>query len=64
MAGQRFPYRRILLVGLGIGAVVGTACLLMPQTTSAIVSGIGAMCGAVSVQVGNWLTRATRSLAW
>src|SRR5438270_13435973 len=37
VAGQQFPYRRIVLVGLGIGTVVGMACLLVPQTTSAIV---------------------------
>jgi hypothetical protein len=62
VAGQSFPYRRILLVGLGVGSVVGVACLVMPQMTSAIVSGIGATCGAISVQVGNWLTRTTRRL--
>jgi hypothetical protein len=52
----------MLLVGLGVGLVVGVACLLVPQTTAAVVGGAGAACTAVSVQVGNWLTRAARRL--
>ena len=58
--GEALPIRRVLLVGLGVGLVVGVACLVVPQTTAAVVSGAGAACTAVSVQVGNWLTRAAR----
>jgi hypothetical protein len=58
--GESLPVRRILLVGLGVGVVVGVACLVVPQTTAAVVGGAGAACTAVSAQVGNWLTRAAR----
>ena len=60
MTGESLPVRRIMLVGLGIGLGVGAACLVVPQTTAAVVGGIGATCTAVSAQVGNWLTRAVR----
>lgn len=58
--GETLPLRRVVLVGLGVGLLVGTACLVLPQTTAAVVGGIGAAGTAVSVQVGNWLTRAAR----
>jgi hypothetical protein len=58
--GESLPVRRIALVGLGVGLLVGVACLVLPQTTAAVVSGVGATCTAVSAQVGNWLTRAAR----
>lgn len=58
--GEALPVRRVMLAGLGVGLVVGAACLVLPQTTAAVVSGVGAACTAVSVQVGNWLTRAAR----
>lgn len=58
--GETIPLRRVVLVGLGVGLLVGTACLVMPQTTAAVVGGIGAAGTAVSVQVGNWLARAAR----
>jgi hypothetical protein len=60
MTGETLPVRKVVLVGLGVGLVVGAACLVLPQTTAAVVSGAGAACTAVSVQVGNWLTRAAR----
>jgi hypothetical protein len=58
--GETLPVRRVLVVGLCVGLVVGLATLALPQTTAAVVSGIGAACTAVSAQVGNWLTRAAR----
>jgi hypothetical protein len=60
MTGEQIRVRRILLVALGVGAVVGVACLVVPQTTAAVVGGIGATCTAVGVQVGSWLRRAAR----
>jgi hypothetical protein len=60
MTGEQIRVRRILLVALGVGAVVGLACLVVPQTTAAVVGGIGATCTAVGVQVGSWLRRAAR----
>jgi hypothetical protein len=58
--GETLPLRRVVLVGLGVGLLVGTACLVLPQTTAPVVGGIGAAGTAVSVQVGNWLARAAR----
>jgi hypothetical protein len=58
--GETLPLRRVVLVGLGVGLLVGTACLVLPQTTAAVVGGISAAGTAVSVQVGNWLARAAR----
>jgi hypothetical protein len=60
MTGETLPVRKVVLVGLGVGLVVGAACLVVPQTTAAVVSGIGAACTSVAVQTGNWLTRAAR----
>jgi hypothetical protein len=58
--GETLPVRRVLVIGLCVGVVVGIACLAVPQTTAAVVGGAGAACTAVSAQVGNWLTRAAR----
>lgn len=58
--GEPLPVRRVLLSGLGVGLVVGVACLLVPQTTAATVSGVGATRTAVAVQTGHWLSRAAR----
>jgi hypothetical protein len=58
--GESLPVRRIALVGLGVGLLVGVACLVLPQSVAATVSGAGAACSAVAVQTGNWLTRAAR----
>jgi hypothetical protein len=58
--GETLPVRRVLLVGLGIGLVVGLACLVMPQTAAAAVGAVSATLTAVAVQTGNWLKRAAR----
>jgi hypothetical protein len=60
MTGETLPVRRVVLVGLGVGLLVGAACLVVPQTTAAVVSGVGAACTSVAVQTGQWLTRAAR----
>jgi len=60
MTGEALPVRKIVLVGLGVGLLVGVAGLVLPQTMAAVVSGIGAACTSVAVQTGNWLTRAAR----
>jgi hypothetical protein len=58
--GEALPVRKIVLVGLGVGLVVGAAGLVVPQTVAAVVSGAGAACTSIAVQTGNWLTRAAR----
>ena len=60
VTGERLPVRRVLLVGVGVGVGVGVTCLLVPQTTAAVVGGVGAAGTSVSVQVGRWLARAAR----
>jgi len=60
VTGEPLPVRRVLLVGLGVGVAVGTASLLVPQTTAAVISGVGAAGTSVSVQTGRWLARAAR----
>jgi hypothetical protein len=60
MTGEALPVRKVVLVGLGVGLVVGVACLVVPQTAAAVVSGAGAACTSIAVQTGNWLTRAAR----
>ena len=59
-AGETLRVRRVLLVGLGIGAVVGVACLVMPQTLAAAVGAVSAAATTVAVQTGSWLRRAAR----
>jgi hypothetical protein len=59
-AGEMIPVKRILLTGLGVGLVVGIACLVMPQTVAAGVSALTAACTSVAMQTGNWLKRASR----
>jgi len=56
--GEAFPLQRVGLVASGVGVVVGIACLLVPQTMSAAVGAIGAVCTTVSVQTGFWLRKA------
>ena len=60
MTGEALPVRKVVLVGLGVGLVVGVACLVMPQTAAAVVGGVGAAGTSIAVQTGNWLTRAAR----
>ena len=58
--GERFPVRRVLLVGLGVGLAVGLVSLLMPQAAVAVVSAVSVAATAVAVQTGSWLKRAAR----
>ncbi len=58
--GEAFPLQRVGLVASGVGLVVGTACLLVPQTASALVGAIGAVCTTVGVQTGFWLRKAAQ----
>jgi hypothetical protein len=60
MTGEALPVRKVVLVGLGVGLMVGVACLVVPQTAAAVVGGAGAACTSVAVQTGNWLTRSAR----
>lgn len=60
MTGESLPVRKIVLVGLGVGLVVGIACLVVPQTTAAVIGGAGAACTSIAAQTGSWLTRAAR----
>jgi hypothetical protein len=59
-AGEMIPIKRILLTGLGVGLVVGVACLVMPQTVAAGVSALTATCTSIAMQTGNWLKRVGR----
>jgi CRISPR/Cas system CMR subunit Cmr4 (Cas7 group RAMP superfamily) len=59
-AGEMIPVKRILLTGLGVGLVVGVACLVMPQTVAAGVSALTATCTSIAMQTGNWLKRVSR----
>lgn len=58
--GEAFPLQRVGLVASGVGLIVGIACLLVPQTVSALVGAIGAVCTTVSVQTGFWLRKAAQ----
>jgi len=60
--GEAFPLQRVGLVALGVGLVVGVACLVVPQTVAAAVGAIGAATTVVSVQTGIWLRHAARRL--
>jgi hypothetical protein len=64
MAGGTIPVRRIVLVGLAVGLVVGTACLVMPQTMAASVSAAMSACTAIAVQVGICLKKAARGIGF
>jgi hypothetical protein len=59
-AGEMIPVKRILLTGLGVGLVVGVACMVMPQTVAAGVSALTATCTSIAMQTGNWLKRVGR----
>ncbi len=58
--GEALPARRVLVVGLAVGAVVGAACLVAPNAVSAVAGGVGAAVAAIGAQVGGWLARAAR----
>jgi len=57
-AGEAVPLKHISLVALGAGVVVGAVCLLVPQSVSALVGGVGAAVTTASLQLGGWLKRA------
>ena len=59
-AGEMIPVKRILATGLGVGLVVGIACLVMPQTVAAGVGALTATCTSIAMQTGNWLKRVSR----
>lgn len=55
------PAGRIVRTALGVGVVVGVACLIVPQTVSAAVSAVTAATTAVAIQMASWMKRAHRS---
>jgi hypothetical protein len=58
--GEALDWRRVLILSLCLGLLVGVACLVVPQAVAAAVSALGATATAVAVQTGNWLRRAAR----
>lgn len=58
--GEALPVRRVLVVGLAVGALVGVGCVLAPHAVASAVGGVGAAVAAVGAQVGQWLARAAR----
>ena len=58
--GEALPMRRVLVVGVAAGVLVGAACVLAPHAVAAVVGGAGAAVTAVGAQVGQWLARAAR----
>ncbi len=59
-AGEAFPLRRMLCVGLGAGVAVGLVCLLVPHAAAAAVGAVSVASTTVAVQTGSWLKRAAR----
>ena len=55
-----FPVQRIVLTGLFVGAVVGVISYVAPHGVSAVLSGIGGLVTAVTVQVGACVRRSIR----
>jgi len=51
------PLKKMLLVGAGVGVAVAAVSYLAPHSVSAVVSGVGAACTAVGVQVGRWFRK-------
>jgi hypothetical protein len=60
VVSEKIPVRRILLVGLGVGLVVGFACLVIPREVAGVVSGLSAASTTIAVQIGSWLKNAAR----
>lgn len=58
--GEAVPVQKILTTALVVGIVVGSACLIVPETVAAAIGGVGAATTAVCVQIGGWLRRAAR----
>jgi hypothetical protein len=61
--GEALPWRRVLWVSLGVGLVVGLACLAVPHTAAAAVGAVTATSTSVAVQTGNWLKRVARRVS-
>jgi len=59
-SGEAVPVQKILCTALVVGIVVGSACLVVPETLAAAVGGVSAATTTVCVQVGGWLRRAAR----
>ena len=59
-----FPLGKILAIGSGVGLVVGVIAYVGPHSLAAIVSGLGAACTVVAVQVGAWLRRSAQFLGF
>jgi hypothetical protein len=55
--GEGVPVRKISVVSLMVGLLVGFSCLLLPETVAAVIGGLGAATTAFCVQVGSWLRR-------
>ncbi|MFO0825297.1 MAG: hypothetical protein U0792_19610 [Gemmataceae bacterium] len=55
--GEGVPVRKISVVSLLVGLIVGFSCLLLPETVAAVIGGLGAATAAFCVQVGSWLRR-------
>jgi hypothetical protein len=51
------PLKKMLLVGAGVGVAVAAVSYLCPHSVSAVVSGVGAACTTVGIQVGRWFRR-------
>ena len=54
------PLRRILVVGLGLGAIVGAISYVCPHGLSAVVSGVAGACTFITAQVVAGFLRMTR----
>jgi len=55
--GEPVPVQKILVTAMAVGIVVSTACLVVPETVAAVISGVSAAATAVCVQAGGWLRR-------
>jgi hypothetical protein len=62
-AALTWRVRKVVLVGLGIGAVVAAVSYLTSHELAATLSGVGAAVTTVAVQAGLWVRRTVRRLA-
>lgn len=60
--GESLPVRRVIVVGMGAGALVGAACVIAPHTVAAITAAVGGVVSVVAAQVGQWLVNAARRI--
>ena len=58
------PLSRYLGVAFGASIVVAVLSYALPHTASAVLSGLGGACTALSVQLGTWLKRYAHSLGF